>query len=103
MTRSTDGGTTTFIAGGFMPLPAWLRLVRRGDAVDGYTSPDGKSWALVGTTTLTLPAPDYTAGLAVTSHSSGVVNEAVYDNVSLSGLNPEFYSTSLLQNGGFED
>jgi hypothetical protein len=103
MTRSTDGGATAFIAGGFMPLPAWLRLVRHGDAVDGYASPDGRSWALLGTTTLTLPTPDYHAGLAVTSHNPGVVNEAVFDNVSLSGLNQEFYSTSLLQNGGFED
>jgi hypothetical protein len=103
MTRPADSAATHFIAGGFMPFPAWLRLVRRGNQVDGYASNDGSGWALIGTTTLSLAKPDYSVGLAVTSHDPNVVNNAEFDNVSLSGLNREFYGPNLLQKSGFEE
>ena len=103
MTRASENGQTTFIAGGFMPVPAWLRLVRHGEQVDGYASNDGSNWTLVGTTTLALAAPDYSAGLAVTSHDRNVVNNATFDNVTVSGLNPQYYGPNLLQRSGFEE
>jgi len=103
MTRRTEGGPTTFIAGGSMPFPAWLRLVRAGDQVDGYASVNGSDWSLVGTTTLSLPAPDYYAGLAVTSHDRNVINEAVFDNVSVIGFYPQYFGPNLLQKSGFEE
>jgi len=103
MTRPSDGGYTTFIAGGFMPLPAWLRLVRRGDQVEGYVSNDGSGWVLVGMTTLSLAAPDYSVGLAVTSHNSNLVNNATFDNVLLSGLSRQYSGPNLLQKSGFEE
>lgn len=49
----------------------WVRLVRRGDVIHGYTSTDGKSWIHVGSDTLPgLPATVY-VGMAATDNSGG--------------------------------
>jgi hypothetical protein len=58
---------------------------------------------LVGTATLLLESPDYSVGLAVTSHDANVVNNAVFDNVSLSSLYPRYYGPNLVQRSGFEE
>jgi ABC-type transport system involved in multi-copper enzyme maturation permease subunit len=51
--------------------PRWLRLVRDGDTVTGYDSPDGTHWTKVGTATLTgLPATAQ-AGLFAASPFTG--------------------------------
>jgi regulation of enolase protein 1 (concanavalin A-like superfamily) len=103
MTRSSSGAQTSFIAGGSTAIPVWLRLVRHGDQVDGYMSNDGSSWVLVGTATLTLPAPDYNVGLAATSHDPDEVNDTIFDNVSVSGLRQQYDGPNLIQNGTFEE
>jgi hypothetical protein len=102
MARAADGGTTAYIAGGFMPLPAWLKVERHGDQFSGYASSDGSSWVLVGM--INLPGmrdSGYLAGVAATSHDPSVppTTLAMFDNVwvSLSG------TWNLLTNGGFED
>jgi hypothetical protein len=62
--------------------PIWLRLVRRGNTVNGSTSTDGRNWTAIGTSK-TIPATTaLTAGLAVTSHAAGPAT-ATFDNVSL--------------------
>jgi ABC-type transport system involved in multi-copper enzyme maturation permease subunit len=44
---------TPGLAGGVSPsAPRWLRLVRHGDTITGYDSPDGSRWTLVGTAIL---------------------------------------------------
>ena len=49
----------------------WVRLVRRGDVIHGYTSADGKSWIHVGSDTLPgLPDTVY-VGMAATDNSGG--------------------------------
>src|SRR5204863_6316843 len=48
MTRSDAGGQTTFVAGGSNALPVWVKLVRSGSTITGYTSRDGSSWSAVG-------------------------------------------------------
>ena len=50
--------------------PYWVKIERAGDNLTGYVSPDGKSWNMLGTTTITMNAPVY-IGLAVTSHAAG--------------------------------
>ena len=47
--------------------PFWVKLARSGATISAYQSPDGASWALVGTATVTLPATAL-IGLAVSSH-----------------------------------
>lgn len=84
MTRSTSGGATSFIAGTTATPPPWVRLTRSGTTISAAWSTDGATWTPIGTTTLTLPTTVY-VGLAVTSHTSGVLALASFDNVSASG------------------
>ncbi|MFJ8019473.1 AbfB domain-containing protein [Streptomyces sp. NPDC096311] len=67
-----------------MAQPYWVRLVRRGNFVYGYTSPDGTNWSPTCNTLFhELPATVY-VGLAVTSGDTSVTNTATFDNVSIS-------------------
>jgi hypothetical protein len=102
MARPAEGAPTTYIAGGNMPFPAWLKLVRSGNQFTGYESGDGVTWALVGTTAVSLsqPGAGYYVGLAVTSHdpSAPPWNTAGFDDVSVS----QSASPNLLLEPGFE-
>src|SRR5260370_35406599 len=57
MTRSTHRGTTSWLAGAFQPMPAWLKLVRAGMTVTGYSSPDGQARTAVGPTATSCASP----------------------------------------------
>jgi regulation of enolase protein 1 (concanavalin A-like superfamily) len=81
MTRSTSGGPTTFVAGGSTSFPVWLRLVRRGGTVTGYTSGDGVSWTAVGNASA--PTGDARVGFAVTSHDNSARDQAAFAHVGL--------------------
>ena len=80
--------------------PRWLRLIRSGNMIAGYDSPDGRRWALVATAQLSgLPAtvlvgmfatsPVYTVttpGAIGSSNQSGPSQAtAVFDHVSTGG------------------
>ena len=61
--------------------PYWMRLVRQGNVLTGYTSTDGVTWNLWQTQTIpNLPATVY-IGLAVSSHNNGLLSTATFDNV----------------------
>lgn len=67
LARSTAGGAAT--AAGSVPVnypETWLRLKREGATFTGYAGFEGTNWALLGSTTLTLPDTVY-VGLAVSS------------------------------------
>jgi regulation of enolase protein 1 (concanavalin A-like superfamily) len=82
MTRTSTGDVTTFIAGGTQPFAAWLKLTRTGSTFTGFASSNGSDWTLIGSTSVTMAA-NVSAGLAVTSHTTGVLTTAVFDNVSV--------------------
>jgi regulation of enolase protein 1 (concanavalin A-like superfamily) len=63
--------------------PQWVKLVRSGSSITGYTSTTGGTWTLVATTTLSTAATVY-VGLAVTSHANGILCSAGFDNVAVS-------------------
>lgn len=84
MTRSANGGSTTWLAGSTQPAPAWLKLTRTGTTVTGYVSSNGSAWTQVGSTTLSIPAAAY-AGLAVTSHDTTKLNKSTFDNIAVTG------------------
>jgi fibronectin type 3 domain-containing protein len=71
--RSTTGGTTSSISGSDANnYPnTWLRLVRTGDTFTGYSSSDGVTWNVVGSTTINMGSTVY-VGMAVASRSSGL-------------------------------
>ncbi|MEI6604594.1 MAG: Ig-like domain-containing protein [Verrucomicrobiota bacterium] len=62
----------------------WVRLLRVGGTITGYTSPDGSTWTLTGTSTMTLPTNVY-IGLAVNSGSDTTLNTSQFSNVTVSG------------------
>jgi regulation of enolase protein 1 (concanavalin A-like superfamily) len=69
------------------PLPQWVKLTRTGNVFAAQYSSDGKAWTDVVTTapvTINM-ANDVMIGLAVTSHTAGVVCGAKFSNVSTTG------------------
>jgi endonuclease/exonuclease/phosphatase family metal-dependent hydrolase len=82
MSRSSNGGSTAYIAGATKPVPVWLRLKRDAATVIGSWSTDGTSWTELGRTTIALPASVY-VGLPVTSHNTAVLNTVTFDNVNV--------------------
>jgi ABC-type transport system involved in multi-copper enzyme maturation permease subunit len=93
------------------PSPRWLRLVRAGDTVTGYDSPDGTHWTAVSSVTLSgLPrvaqvglfatSPDYEGTISVNGGSGTAgPSEATgtFDHVGLTwnGANQSWVRTSI--------
>ena len=74
---ATGNGGTLEDAGGF---PVWLMLTRDGNNFTSSWSSDGDSWNTLGTTTLAMTDP-ILVGMAVTSHTTGVITTAEIDNL----------------------
>ena len=60
--------------------PYWVRMVRTGDLLEGFHSPDGDTWEKEGEITIGM-ARDVYIGISLTSHESGVTRTATFDNV----------------------
>jgi hypothetical protein len=80
--RVSDGGTSTSTSGGTGTAPAYVKVTRSGSTISAYVSPDGASWTLVGSDTISLPSTAY-VGLAVTSHADGSLATATFDHVTV--------------------
>jgi len=84
-------GGPSCLRGGSYTFPCWVRLVRQGDIFSGYISSDGNNWLQQGSS----PAINMRGrggvyagcyiGLCLTSHQSGILASAEFDNVSLTG------------------
>ncbi|MFA4945905.1 MAG: Ig-like domain-containing protein, partial [Lentisphaeria bacterium] len=82
--RIATNGATTANSGGLATAPYWVKLVRYGNSVSGFSSSDGVNWAFIGTEIFAdLPANLY-VGLAATSGNNGVLATMTFDNVTLS-------------------
>lgn len=89
--RESSGGSAAGVAtAAGLNAPYWLRVVRVGELFNGYRSPDGTNWTLVGSTSLSMNS-SYYIGLAVCSVNDGTLNQAVFDNVSIT--TPQFPGT----------
>ena len=77
--ESSGISTSTAVAG---VAPRWVKLTRRGATFTAYTSVDGVTWTPVASDTVPM-ASDIYVGLAVTSHSQGVLCRAAFDGVSI--------------------
>jgi hypothetical protein len=64
-----------------------VKLVRAGNLITGYESPDGVNWTIVGSDSFAM-APTVMIGLAVSSHVSGVNATATFDNVTVTPAEP---------------
>jgi phosphatidylserine/phosphatidylglycerophosphate/cardiolipin synthase-like enzyme len=80
--RPVAGGTSVSTAGAAATAPYWVRLTRNGNLISAYQSPDGSTWTLVGTDTISMGASVY-IGLAVSSHTTSATATATFTNVTV--------------------
>jgi len=81
--RPEPGAVTTSVKVEAVPLPRWLRVVRRGTTLSGFHSPDGKAWTPLGEDTVNAMPAEVFVGLAVTSHLEGTLTTATFEDVQL--------------------
>jgi hypothetical protein len=98
MTRSSAGGSTTYLGGIQASFPATLRLQRVHGSVNStfvafVLDASTNAWQQIGFVTIPM-GPNATAGLAVTSHTTSTLNTAVFDQVEV--------VKNLIVEGGFE-
>src|SRR5207248_16528 len=71
--RTTQGSSAQQLNAFAGTLPTYLMVARSGNTYTTYTSTDGKTWTAVAGSSMTLNlSGPVLAGLAVTSHNSGV-------------------------------
>lgn len=80
--RLTPGGVCTSVTSPAIAPSYWVRLVKLGDTITGYLSPDGSVWTKQASVTCPLGA-NFSAGLPVTSHNNGVLTSAILANVTV--------------------
>ncbi|MFN2384739.1 MAG: cellulose 1,4-beta-cellobiosidase, partial [Thermoanaerobaculia bacterium] len=78
--RPTAGAASLTVAGPSATAPRWVRLVRAGNTLTGFQSPDGTAWTEVSSATIPMAAEVF-IGLAVTSHKNTTLCTAVLDSV----------------------
>lgn len=80
VSRNETNVPVTSVASVTIPsLPYWVRLKLVGDAVEGYISPSGSAWNLIGTTTFFVTAP-YLAGIVQNSGSAHAIATGIGDS-----------------------
>ena len=82
--RSATGGNTAWFAVAAPLGSVWVRLTRSGNAFSAYYSNDGISWMSIGTPQTVTIASSALVGLAVSSHTTGVISTAVFNNLWIS-------------------
>jgi hypothetical protein len=85
--RRVDGDISVSTSGSQSTAPRWVKLVRAGNLITGYESPDGVTWTTVGTDTFTM-GTTVLVGLGVSSHVTGTNATATFDNVTVTVANP---------------
>jgi len=82
--RNATGGVTSS-AGNTTPitLPYWIKLVRSGNTLTGFASPDGLTWSQVGSSQTITMAPNVFVGLAISSNDNTKLTTATFDSVSI--------------------
>ncbi len=81
--RTTTAGASASTTLDGNSFPHWVRLTRNGDTLTGFQSSNGTNWTQIGSISIPM-SQQVLIGLAVTSHNSGTLCEAVYSNVTIS-------------------
>ncbi|MEO6436278.1 MAG: hypothetical protein ABIP55_11045, partial [Tepidisphaeraceae bacterium] len=79
---TTNAGTASLGSAAGATAPYWLKLVRAGNTFTGYRSPDGVTWTLVATKSVTMGTTVY-VGLSLTSHDNTKLNTSTFSNVAV--------------------
>lgn len=79
--RSVVGDETTSVGRQRSTPDRWLRLIREGNRVQAWFSPNGSRWTLLREVEHLFP-DEALVGLAITSHTRGALAEAVLEDLS---------------------
>jgi phosphatidylserine/phosphatidylglycerophosphate/cardiolipin synthase-like enzyme len=79
--RTSNGAAAASIAGPGNAAPFYVKIVREGNTVTGFTSSNGTTWTEVGSATLSLGST-VQIGLAVSSHDTTKLATATFDHVT---------------------
>lgn len=80
-TRASTGASATQTSVAGIAPAQWLKVVRTGNTFRASYSADGVAWTEFGVETVSMGSSVF-IGLAVTSHDDGVLNTAIFDNVT---------------------
>jgi len=93
--RTDTGGLSTSTSGGAGTAPYFVKLTRSGTNVTASISPDGASWATVGSDTIAMASTIF-VGLAVSSHVYGTPATATFASAVLATGPPPSVTTETL-------
>ncbi|MBV9524326.1 MAG: hypothetical protein JOZ46_00770, partial [Candidatus Dormibacteraeota bacterium] len=81
--RTAQGATTSQVLAGTPTLPVYISITRTGTTFSASTSANGTAWTAVTGSSVSIPAltGSLLSGMAVTSHDTGNLITAVFDNV----------------------
>jgi len=79
--RTSNGAAAASVAGPGSTAPYYVKIVREGNTVTGFTSSNGTTWTEVGSATLSLSST-VQIGLAVSSHDTTKLATATFDHVA---------------------
>ena len=79
--RPTSGGTSVNTAGPLAGPPYWVRLTRTDTVITAEVSSNGSTWTTVGSQTFASLSSTLQVGLAVSSHVTGTLATATFDDV----------------------
>jgi hypothetical protein len=82
--RPSTGAAAAQTAGASATIPYWVRLERSGNTLTGSVSPDGATWTVVKSETVTMAA-GVLIGFASTSGDPGALNCSTFDSLSGTG------------------
>jgi len=85
--RTVTGGSSGSATAGGIAAPYWIKLVRSGNLLTGYTSADGTSWTTVSSQTISM-STDVKIGLISATPSSTRFNDAVFTDLTITGGAP---------------
>jgi hypothetical protein len=86
--RERSAAVSTTLGEREAELPAWVRLIRRGDRITGYYSDNGTDWQEMGTARVPINGMAL-IGVAVTAHNNNALCTASIEKVSISGLDAQ--------------
>lgn len=84
-TRSTDKASAGSTKDTSVPVPCWLKLVRKGDNYSAFFSLDGFRWKQIGQTETVALGPKPKVGIAAAPHVTSKIGTSKISDVQISG------------------
>ena len=81
--RPTTGASSSNSNTGGRTAPYWVKLVRSGSTITGYSSVNGTTWTQQSSATVTMTGNSAVVGLAVDSANTAALSAVTFDSLSL--------------------